>query len=138
MVDQDVHVITQTICVSVGAQKPLAYAGMVELELEQQHLDACVLKVAAVVQHFVIQAAQFSVVLEQVTFVIHNTAATDAELSATLVQEQVAVVQNPGVVILTNAADLVALHSLLVILIVHVQHTITWQFLRDYLPVTAA
>jgi hypothetical protein len=88
-------------------------------------------------QHSVIQAAQFSAALEQVTSVIHNTAETAAALSVTMVQEQDHAVQKPMAEILINVADSVAPHSLPVILTVLVQHTITWQFLQDYLPVMA-
>ena len=89
------------------------------------------------VQHSVTHQEQFSAAVEQVTSVIHNTAATAAELSVTMVREQDHAVQNLGVEILINVADSVAPHSLLVILTVLVQHTITWQFLQDCLPVMA-
>ena len=121
--------------VSVAAQNQLVYAGMAEINtLEQQSLAACALKADVAAQHSVIQAAQFSAALEQVTSVIHNTAATVAALSVTMVQEQDHAVQKHMAEILTSEADSVAPHSLLVILTVLVQHTIMWQFLQDCLP----
>jgi hypothetical protein len=58
-------------------------------------------------------------------------------LSVTMVLVQHHAVQNLGVEILISVADSVAPHSLLVILTVLAQLTITWQFLQDYLPVMA-
>jgi hypothetical protein len=103
----------------------------------QQFLVVCAPKADVEAQHSVIQAAQFSAVLEQVTSVTQSTVVAAAELSVTMVQEQDHAVQKPGAEILTNVADLVAPRSLLVILTVLVQHTITWQFLQDCLPVMA-
>jgi repressor of nif and glnA expression len=122
----------------VAVQNQPVCVGTAEIiELAQQFLDACALKADVAAQHSVIHQEQFSAVLEQVTSVIHNTAVTVAELSVTMVQEQDHAVQKPGAEILINVADSVAPHSLLVILTVLVQHTITWQFLQDYLPVMA-
>jgi hypothetical protein len=122
----------------VAVQNQLVYAGMVEIDtLAQWLLVVCALKVDVAAQHSVTHQEQFSAALEQVTSVIHNTAATAAALFVTLVQEQDHAVRNLGAEILINVADSVAPHSLLVILTVLVQHTITWQFLQDYLPVMA-
>jgi repressor of nif and glnA expression len=122
----------------VAVQNQPVCAGTAEIiELAQQFLDACALKADVVVQHSVIHQEQFSAALEQVTSVIQNTVAAVAELSVTMVQEQDHAVQNLGVEILISVADSVAPHSLLVILTVLVQHTITWQFLQGCLPVMA-
>ena len=109
----------------MAVQSQLVYAGMAETNtLEQQFQAACALKADVAAQHSVIHQAQFSAALEQVTSVIHNMAATVAELSVTLVQEQDHAVQNLGAEISTSEADSVAPRSLLVILTVLVQHTI--------------
>jgi hypothetical protein len=90
------------------------------------------------VQHSVIHQEQFSAALEQVTSVIHNMEAMVAVLFVTTDQEQDHAVQNPGVEISIRKADSVAPHSLPAIQTALVQHTITWQFLQDYLPAMVA
>jgi hypothetical protein len=130
--------VIQKHSVSKAALSQHRYVGQVEINiLAQQLTDACVPKVVAEAQPTVLQELlQYIAVILMVIFAEQTTAEPVAVLFVTTVQEQDHAVQNRGVVILINVADLAALHSGHAGQIVHVQHRLTWQFHQVYLPAT--
>ena len=77
---------------------------------------------------------QYCAAIKTVVSVLPTTLTVPAVLCVITDQEQVPAVQNPLVVILTSAADLVVLHSGPAIVTVHVLLRHMWLFLRGYSP----
>jgi hypothetical protein len=135
------HATTQTIYVSVAVQKQHVYAGTVEINIQaQQPVVVSAHKAGVEALHSVTQAQDhYSAVSQLVVSAAVYTQiwVVVAVLFVTMVQVLVAAVLKPMAEILINEAALAVLHSLHVMVTVHVQQHITLLFRQVYLPAMA-